>query len=240
MFKTECVAMRWVAVFDLLGTTQLLHDDSEWQVHDALARAIERARRDCKGDTSLVRPAWFSDTFILFTPDDSMQSYAMLDTIATNFFLGLILDHIPARGALACGRAYIDLEESVIFGRGLVEAYRFGDAQDWIGFIVCPSAVALLSPHGLPSGLDYVQSDVPWSANRRPAGAPPQLPVFVIGRSGSLNGENPFIGNLHRMSSEAAAGPQRAKYDRTLAFIEQHDTLIVPTDGATPWRARRQ
>jgi hypothetical protein len=36
MFKTECVATRWVAVFDLLGTTQLLHDDSEWQVHEAL------------------------------------------------------------------------------------------------------------------------------------------------------------------------------------------------------------
>lgn len=209
------------------------------QVHDAYSRAIERAKESNDFTASIGR-AWFSDTFVLYSSDDSLQSYVVLELVAHNFFLGLVLDQIPSRGALVCDRAYFDLDNSVVFGRAIVEAYRYGDAQDWLGFIHCPSAVQRLRPEELPSLLDHVETAIPWSPGRRPQGAPDRLPAFVIGRSGSLNGKNPFTDNLHAMLSGVKHEAHREKYERTLAFIAQHDTLQVATNGKYPWRTSKR
>ena len=40
---------------------------------------------------------------------------------------------------------------------------EFGEAQDWIGFLLCPSAVVRLDEVGLPAGerLNYAYSEIP-------------------------------------------------------------------------------
>ncbi len=220
-YRVECRAERWVAVFDLLGTKQLLADGREWRVQDSFARAIARAQEDKDFDESISR-LWFSDTILFYSSDDSLRAYAALDLVARNFFLALILEHLPARGALTVGSTYIDVDNNIVFGAAIVEAFEYGDSQDWLGFVVCPTAIERLRPHDFPSALNYVEAEVPWSPNREPTGAPPMIPVFIPGRSGALNGNNLLLSNLTRMQSEAGSRNARAKHQRTIEIVKRH------------------
>lgn len=221
-YQAEHNATRWVALFDLLGTTQLIATGRESDVIRAYSVAMERitARAD---EPSELGALWFSDTFVIASKDSSPSAFAAIDSAARGFMIELLINRIPARGAIAVGRVYLDTHRVVAFGPALLEALRYGDNQDWIGLIMCPSAAAGVRTMGLSfPRLNWVEFQVPWSPERRPPDAPFQLPAYLLGASGSVNGHNVCRDAMVAMSSPLAPSRQRDKYQRSIQFLDDH------------------
>src|SRR5205809_319215 len=81
--------------------------------------------------------------------------------------------------------------------QSLVEAYGVGEAQDWIGFLLCPSAVVRLDELGLPAGerLNYAYSEIPF----KKAMSAKRLPACILGDWAKINGENQVVRTLTQM-----------------------------------------
>ena len=155
---------RWLSYFDLLGTRALIESRDHFYVFTVYATAIERARKTLERQPT-VSSVWFSDTFLIYTSDDSAQNFAFIDQVSRWFVYFLLTTaSIPVRGAISCGNFYADRSSNLYFGPALVEAYEYGEAQDWIGFLLSPSAVTRLDSLGIPAGglLNYSYWNVPF------------------------------------------------------------------------------
>ena len=220
-FEPTLVRTRWVACFDLLGTQDLLARGEETRVFHAYTDALDKLQRDGQLIDG-VKHAWFSDTFLIIAPDDSGKSFTETDLVARSFAYFLLCKHVPFRGAISCGRMYADFDGGVYFGLGMVEAYKYGDGQDWIGLVLCPSAMSRLESLGLSldNRLNWRLFAVPWTT--RPQTAPEQLPACVIGESFRINGRNPCLEALKGMLSAIDKEKPRVlqKYSRAIEFIE--------------------
>jgi len=140
---------RWVGYFDLLGTSDLIRSGKLLNAFNNYLDAVEQLER-WKKDKPNISFAWFSDTFILFTDDDSIKSFSDIEKACRWFMFVLLRRTIPIRGALACGQFYAGKTSSLYIGPALLEAYEWGENQNWIGYLLCPSSVNKLSELGFP------------------------------------------------------------------------------------------
>jgi len=158
----------WIAYFDILGFKELL-----FEFEDHLDIFVEEYYRDILREvdkrvnswTDYVGAAWASDSFLFFTFDDSLQSFTCINQVAQHFFVGLIWKKFPSRGALTVGKLYADQNSHIYIGPGLIDAYEYSEKQNWIGFVLAPSASQRLNDTQLSDYLDhesdYTQYDVP-------------------------------------------------------------------------------
>src|SRR5208283_1513863 len=130
---------RWLGYFDLLGTQERIEAGKYFDVFDIYARAVEAVAKSIPGE-STVCYVCFSDSFIVYSPSDSGGDFQFIDHVARWFTYNLISNYIPVRGALSCGGFYADKTNNIYFGPALNEAYKYGEAQDWVGFLLAPSA----------------------------------------------------------------------------------------------------
>ena len=143
------IASRWVACLDLLGIKKLIGEAYWVRVFDVYAEAVNHFQRDAF-DGHLIRRITFSDSFILYTTDESALSYRALDSFIRYFIVTLISKKIPIRGAMSFGELYADDAHGLYFGKALIEAYKISESQDWIGFVLCETASCQLKKVGLP------------------------------------------------------------------------------------------
>lgn len=170
-----------------------------------------------------INYACFSDSFIIYSPSDSGGDFAYIDSVARWFVYKLIVDHVPVRGALACGDFYADKEHSLYFGTALIEAYEYGEAQDWLGFLLSPSAVLQLDKLGIPAGqrLNYAYGKIPFKKEKGRALAG-ELPACILGQWITLNGRNPCVDALAEMRDRAQNASHVGKYAKALDFIRKN------------------
>jgi len=164
----------WVAYFDILGFENILWYTKEETgsanldvvvrcYHDQILRYIENQVRQQTNFT----PAKFdyvcsSDSFVFFSANNSIDSYATMDAIGKSFFDKMIINlNIPFRGALTIGEFYADKEKNIFVGQGLIDAYKYAEKQDWIGLVLTPNAHKELCETDLNLEPDYVEYDVP-------------------------------------------------------------------------------
>ncbi len=233
-FDPQRDGTRWVAYFDLLGMTELIRSGRHVEVFLAYQRAIERLERD-RGDHSKLRHTWFSDTFMVATEDDSGPSFAQLEQVSRWFFYFMITADIPLRSAIACGPMYADFDHRIFIGSAMIEAYQYGEAQDWIGLVLCPSAETAMKRLGLPLD-DPRNGRLNWSYwtpswKKAPAGAPSRIGACVP--RVVINEEDLTITALARL---AAACPEKdgAKYTRAIEFIRSNAIRMPPPDERQP------
>lgn len=229
MFFDQTLARgRWVACFDLLGTRDLLAKGREKEVFEAYSDALDKLSRDGSLATG-TRYAWFSDTFLIVTADDSPISFTEIDLLARSFSFFLLRRRVPFRGAIACRQMYADFENGVYLGSGMVEAYEYADGQDWVGLVLCPSAMSRMVSFGLEldGRLNWQPFPVPWTT--RPKGCPDQVLAHILGQSFQVNGRNQCQEALREMLLALDAGDERVrrKYLRSLDFIESSRRVSV-------------
>ena len=95
-----------------------------------------------------VGVAWFSDTVVIYTKDDTDEAVRdLLSSVAWLVFETLIDGRTKVRAGIAYGEAYIDPTNSLYVGKPIVEAYRLEQQQQWSGAALAPSAVARLPEH---------------------------------------------------------------------------------------------
>jgi hypothetical protein len=208
-----------LAYFDLLGVRELIAAGKQFDVFDAYDRALEELR---KQRAESIRHAWFSDTFIMIAPDDSANSFQQIDLAGRWFAYFLLCAQVPVRGAISSGQLYADFEDRIFFGSALVEAYEYGEGQDWIGLLLCPSAMERLRVLGLPpeERFNYALCDVPWK--RRPASATEKVAVCILGNWAQINARNQCLDALRKMASRVDRHDVRQKYERTISFINEN------------------
>jgi len=131
---------------------------------------------------------------------------------------------IPLRGAMAFGELYVDKENDIFFGKALVEAYRFGEHQDWIGFLLTPSAEAQMETVKLPARerFYYRRNKIPWKINcEKDSGDPGCYPenLFVCEFQNHGAGRDLCLKALSQMEERLEVDGIKRKYRNTLDFI---------------------
>jgi hypothetical protein len=211
---------RWFAYFDLLGFANLVRTN---EIHNILP-VYEKALAAIEDKANPKRSkglsySWFSDTFIIFTKGSSLQEFAVIEQASRLFFQELILNKIAVRGALSHGDLYTQQEKNIFLGEALMDAYEYGENQNWLNFVIAPSAYKALKSLSFPmeERLHYrlVEQNgvITHSKNEN---------VFAFAfNNGSVNLQNPFLSALISMREKSPPSVHN-KYDNTIQFIKQH------------------
>ncbi len=214
---------RWVAHLDLLGAGALVESESWIRVFQVYARAVERLRRGGFA-RNRVRRFTFSDSFILYTIDDTAYSYRAIDSLCRGLVLSLTQSLIPVRGAMAFGDLYADPRSALYFGEALLDAHRVGESLDWIRFVLCDSAKERLSEVGLPANerLNYAIWAVPLKGEKHKNPETCEMPAYIISPSPSRIEIDKISNSLLTMQSLSGDESIRRKYERTLEFLRRN------------------
>lgn len=216
---------RWFCYLDLLGFTMLVRSRDVGTVIGLYEDAISKLERGASAKKVLgLSYSWFSDTFIIFTRGDSLEEFTWLEQASRLFFQRLILADIPARGAISHGKLYSNLEKNIFVGEALIEAYEYGEDQDWLGLLLTPSVHRKLEGTLLDVCERYNYRRAPTQGVMRKLSAE-NVFAYTFNNS-TINGVNPLLSAIQRMH-RAAPEPFRGKYERAERFIAKHRTTAA-------------
>ena len=129
---------------------------------------------------------------------------------------------------MSYGDFYADKENNVLFGPALIEAYHHGENQDWIGFVLSPSAVNQMVVIGLPANgrLNYAYWNIPYK-KIADVNLQKSLPAYIIGGHAETNGRNPCLDKLLKMKGRLTDSGLIKKYENTINFIEANKRQLM-------------
>ena len=208
---------RWFAYFDLLGFSNLVRQhriEDVLPIYEDVLDAIEQkaAPKYVQG----ISYSWFSDTFIIYSSDDTTRDFALIEHVSRLFFQKLILIHIPVRGSLTIGPLYTQKKKNIFLGEALIDAYEYGEEQNWLGFVLTPSVYEHLKDDlPLEQRLCYRRVEIPGVITHTKSDN-----VFAFAfNNGQVNGRNPYLQAIQSM--KVNAGKEYAtKYENTEKFIQ--------------------
>ena len=150
----------FIAVCDILGFSNLVRDH---ELHAVVEQSLGWFRKALNHSVhktdfpSEVPPiadldrhtevgvAWFSDTILFYTKEDTDEAIReLLATVAWLIFETMLAGKTRIRGGLAYGEAFIDIENSLFVGRPLIEAHELERSQPWSGAALTQSAIERL------------------------------------------------------------------------------------------------
>ena len=219
LYKKLRYTKRWFAYFDLLGFAQLVRTS---EIHSVLP-IYEKVLETIKEKAGPKQPkglsySWFSDTFIIFTRGSSLEEFGLVEQVARLFFQKLILHEIPVRGAISYGDLYTQQEKNIFLGEALMDAYEYGEKQNWIDFVISPSAAKALDALGFPmSERAHYRSVEKKGVITHPGNKSVYAYAF---NNGTVNGVNPLLKSLQSMK-DSSPKSQKIKYENTIEFIER-------------------
>ena len=213
--KTLRYTKRWFAYFDLMGFSNLVRQheiEHVLPIYEGVLKTIAQKAESMKG----ISYSWFSDTFILFTKGSSEKDFALIERVSRLFFQKLIISKIPVRGSLTIGPLYTQKQKNVFLGEALIDAYEYGEKQEWLGFILTPSVYEHLKDSSLhlERRAFYRKVDLPGVITHP---KPDNVYAFAF-NNGSINGRNIYLDPLSDMRHKAGI-KYKKKYDNTELFI---------------------
>ena len=155
--------MAYIALFDILGFKQAVIERSIEELKEILGNEfnemlnvsvtfkspdinisngsdffkehIEAGKKEC----SFVR---FSDTILLYSDETDLELGHII--FASNRLIAfMILKGLPVRGALTKGELFVDEDNSLVLGEGLIRAYELEQSQQWSGGIIDPDRISI-------------------------------------------------------------------------------------------------
>jgi len=231
----DCFARRWVACFDWLGFSRFIYSHEDWiKPYIEYSSIIDRIDPNAKRYN--IKTTWFSDTYIFYTDDDSFEAYGKLKVFATDFIDHALKQDIPMCGAMSSGELYADEKGNVFFGKALIDAYSYTENQDWIGFVLCPSAIKRIEEIKSEKGtkaeiydrLDFQYWEIPLKKSRDKSDHTFEnnLLAYRLGRAlGGHGTREGCIFILERLRNKAEKDEYRVKYQRTIDFLQKTKTV---------------
>ncbi|CAJ1001050.1 hypothetical protein [Brevibacillus aydinogluensis] len=139
---------RYVAFMDVLGFRTIVSVKGEEFVGQQLSSLFNHAlvaalnNETTTVEDRLVNPqiksniefVLFSDSVLLYTPDDSPEYLEEMIYILNRFMTRTIFHGFPLRGGLVKGNLYVDPPNFV--GQAQIKAYDLEQVQEWSGIIV--------------------------------------------------------------------------------------------------------
>lgn len=229
----------WVSYLDLLGFTDFVKTKSfvgtVTLYEQVCGQAISRASNNHNVNIEIT---WFSDTFLLYSPDNTESSFVEIEAATHSIIDNLIRRRIPVRGAMSCCNFAADKKNNAFFGPALIKAYHYGENQNWIGFVLTPSAVNQMDAIGLPANnrAYYAYWDIPYkkavccaSAHKDTRVLQKSLPAYIIGGHYEINGRNLCLDKLHEMKTNLKCDKLINKYENTINFIKKNQRAFPPS-----------
>ena len=130
---------RWFAYFDLLGFKNKVLNHELGHVLPLYEQVLVNIKNSVGNlEVKGISYSWFSDTFIVFSRGSTEEEFHVIEKIASDFFGKLIIQGIPVRGSLTYGELYSQKQKNIFLGKALIDAYEYGERQQWLGFILTP------------------------------------------------------------------------------------------------------
>lgn len=220
LYKKLRYTKRWFAYFDLLGFAQLVRTS---EIHSVLP-IYKKVLETIEGKAGPKQPkglsySWFSDTFIIFTRGSSLEEFGLIEQAARLFFQRLILHEIPVRGAISHGDLYTQQEKNIFLGEALMDVYEYGEKQNWLNFVISPSALKALDNLSFPmSERAHYRMVEKKGVITHPVN---KLVYAYAFNNGTVNGINPLLKSLRTMMDSSPKN-QKIKYENTIEFIERY------------------
>ena len=86
--------------------------------------------------------AWFSDTFLFYTKQDTDENLnSLISCIGWLLFETMLVKELRLRCGISYGEAYIDPINSIYVGKPIIEAYQLEKSQAWSGGALTSAAV---------------------------------------------------------------------------------------------------
>ena len=212
---------RWFCYLDLLGVKEKLRNGDIGRVISTYEDVVDhlKSTTESKKQFGIAR-SWFSDTFIIFSRGDSEQEFILLEQASRRFFQRLILQKIAVRGAISHGNLYSNLEKNIFVGEALIEAYEYGESQNWLGLLLAPSVIRKLEGTTLDvrGRSDYRHAPTDGTITHK---NPANVYAFAF-RTGLVSGINPLLTAIRQMR-RASEKRHRKKYENTERFISHRD-----------------
>lgn len=211
-----------VSYFDRLGFGDYSQGNNLVGIFSETCYWLQRANEAAR-DYSNVEFVWFSDTILFYSTDDSRSSFQAVAEASRSFFDELLDSKIPVRGALAFGEFYADKSNGLFFGRALVDACKYGEKFDWLGFVLHPSSLKRMAEIGQPvSDLTYKLWDLEFKNRETEPVEKETVTAYLVGPGSimPLEGGNPYLKALQEMASCANRESHRRKYENTIKFLK--------------------
>ncbi len=129
------------------------------------------------------------------------------------------------RGALGTGQFYADKQNNIFLGSALIDAYEYAEKQDWIGFVVTPSAerkIADLYPQPRDLLHKYVQDNVPVKKRELKEGIKCIVEDTEVLYAAKIQ-SYPAIKDFFQARRNGTQQKEWVKkYENTLRFFERH------------------
>jgi hypothetical protein len=127
---------RYVAVLDVLGMKAWLSHETARNIAEVLDEALAACEPASSGTTSdgtsygpVVGVTQFSDSLLLWSPDDSWASFVTMCG-AVKMVVAFALDKgVPLRGAVASGEVVCQPTSSRFVGRAIAEAFLWSEKE---------------------------------------------------------------------------------------------------------------
>jgi len=139
-------ANRYVAFFDIMGFKDLVFRMGHQDIYKMMKGVVDKIKfntsmdwlgEESKGEgaNSYIRATTYSDSIIVYSRDDSLESlFAFVCSVAglTN---DLFVDAVPHKGAIAYGTVTMDTDNSIFFGQPLIDAYLLQEELCFYGIV---------------------------------------------------------------------------------------------------------
>lgn len=135
---------RYVAHLDILGMASIVEKDADkaWLLLSDLVAVREQTStyeieflesKERVRAPDMIHTVTFSDTILLFTKGDSLIELHCMIVLLTEIFHKAMFRCVPVRAGLSFGKFYFNLDKSMYAGPAFIEAYRIGEAAQWLG-----------------------------------------------------------------------------------------------------------
>jgi hypothetical protein len=220
-FDQSKAGRKWLSYFDLLAWSKFCENADLKTVFKVYQFVLRKLDEIAKGWPK-IRRAWASDTFVFYACDDSPDAFQTIEHISRWFEALMLKEEIPIRGALACDDFYTDEASRVFLGNAIVEAHKYAEGQDWIGFILTPSAERrALELSLLPS--EFYR---PWPVCMKVAPGMETLQSCIL----DSHQFSPAVGDvmraLKRMERRVKETNVKLKYTRAIKFLSSRPNRL--------------
>lgn len=220
---------RWVAYFDILGFSQEVKKGcrSDYLLLEDYKYTIKIVSDACNLFSDCLSYIFFSDSFLIYSHDDTAKSYACIQSASTEFIDLMTLKLIPMRGVISFGELYADQKERIFIGRALIEAVEAEKQLKTIGLVMMKTAVDKARAYEVRpenSGFREIENQTSAEISSEEskqydfAGC---LYYAFLTSHGQFNFENPIEKNLRRMKRSAPTKVQN-KHDNAIKHCIKH------------------
>lgn len=116
------------------------------------------------------------------------------------------------------GDLYSQKEKNIFIGKALIDSYKYGEDQDWVGLILTPDAAFEVEKHLSGASLKYY-SELPKGVMRQLS--PDKVLAYTFDHGHTSKGNNMLVNCLKEMSATAPL-PVKEKYEKSISFAENN------------------